>query len=335
MIVLPHSIVPLSYFSGIGASSKKGILIKGSDYLEASSSIKEIIFDKTGTITNGNDLNYQLEILDNNYQKEDIINYYVSGEVLSNHPIAKNILNIFNNIKPKKTNNFQEISGRGIEYQLKKDKIKIGSSKYCEANNNDNGIYLNINNKNIAKLIINDGIKKEAKDTIKELKKLGLNVKMFTGDSKDITIDIASKVGIEDVSYELLPKDKFELLESEIEKYNGNVAFVGDGINDAPALRIAKIGISMGSIGSASAIEASDIVIMNDNLDSLPTLIKISKKTNKIIKQNLIFAIGIKVLVLLLSGLGLATMWEAVFADTGVTLLTILNTTRILKNKNS
>ncbi len=327
--------VPLAYFSGIGASSKKGILIKGSDYLEASSSIKEIIFDKTGTITNGNDLNYQLEILDNNYQKEDIINYYVSGEVLSNHPTAKNILNIFNNIKPKKINNFQEISGRGIEYQLKKDKIKIGSSKYCEAKTNDNGIYLNINDKNIAKLIINDGIKKEAKDTIKELKKLGLNVKMFTGDSKDIALDIASKVDIEDVSYELLPKDKFDLLENEIEKYNGNVAFVGDGINDAPALRIAKIGISMGNIGSASAIEASDIVIMNDNLDSLPTLIKISKKTNKIIKQNLIFAIGIKVLVLILSGLGFATMWEAVFADTGVTLLTILNTTRILKNKNS
>ncbi len=325
--------VPLAYFSGIGASSKKGILIKGSDYLEASSSIKEIIFDKTGTITNGDDLNYKLDILDNSYSKEDIISYYVSGEILSNHPIAKNILNIFNTIKPKKVNNFKEISGKGITYQLKKDKIKIGSSKYCDSKINDNGIYLNINDKNIAKLIINDGIKREAKDTIQELKKLGLNVKMFTGDSKDIALDIASKVNIEDVSYELLPKDKFELLENEIEKYNGNVAFVGDGINDAPALRIAKIGISMGSIGSASAIEASDIVIMNDNLDSLPTLIKISKKTNQIIKQNLIFAIGIKVLVLLLSSLGLATMWEAVFADTGVTLLTILNTTRILKNK--
>ena len=156
---------------------------------------------------------------------------------------------------------------------------------------------------------------------------------MFTGDNKDIALDIAKKVGIDDVNYELLPKDKFDLLESEIKKYNGNVAFVGDGINDAPALRIAKIGISMGSIGSEAAIEASDIVIMNDNLDSLLTLIKISKKTNKIIKQNLVFAIGTKLFVLLLSGLGIATMWQAVFADTGVTLLTIINTTRILKHK--
>ena len=325
--------VPLSYFSGIGASSKNGILIKGSNFLEASSSLKEIIFDKTGTITTGDDLNYQLEVLDKEYKKNEIINYYVSGEALSNHPIAKNILNIFNDIKPKKVNNFKEISGMGITFTIKKDNIKIGSSKYCEGDTNDNGIYLNFNNKNIAKLVINDGIKKEAKDTISSLKNLGINVKMFTGDSKDIALDIASKVGIDDVSYELLPKDKYELLESEIEKYNGAVAFVGDGINDAPALRIAKVGISMGSIGSASAIEASDIVIMNDNLDSLLTLFKISKKTNKIIKQNLIFAIGIKVLVLVLSGLGLATMWEAVFADTGVTLLTILNTTRILKNK--
>ncbi len=325
--------VPLSYFSGIGASSKNGILIKGSNFLEASSSLKEIIFDKTGTITTGDDLNYQLEILDKEYKKDEIINYYVSGEALSNHPIAKNILNIFNDIKPKKVNDFKEISGKGITFNIKKDNIKIGSSKYCEGDTNDNGIYLNVNNKNIAKLIINDGIKKEAKETIASLKNLGINVKMFTGDSKDIALDIASKVGIDDVSYELLPKDKYELLESEIEKYNGAVAFVGDGINDAPALRIARVGISMGSIGSASAIEASDIVIMNDNLDSLLTLFKISKKTNKIIKQNLIFAIGIKVLVLILSGLGLATMWEAVFADTGVTLLTILNTTRILKNK--
>ena len=163
---------------------------------------------------------------------------------------------------------------------------------------------------------------------------------MFTGDEKNIALDIAKKVGIENIEYELLPKDKFELLENEIKKYKGNVAFVGDGINDAPALRIAKIGISMGSIGSEAAIEASDVVIMNDNLDSLNdnldsliALIKISKKTNKIIKQNLVFAIGIKVLILLLSTLGLASMWMAVFADTGVTLLTILNTTRILKDK--
>ena len=148
-----------------------------------------------------------------------------------------------------------------------------------------------------------------------------------------IALSVSEKLGIDECHYELLPQDKFDLLNSELNKYNGNVAFVGDGINDAPSLALAKVGISMGSIGSASAIEASDIVIMNDNLDSIIKLIKISKKTNKIIKQNLIFAIGTKVLVLLLSAFGIATMWEAVFADTGVTLLTILNTTRILKKK--
>ncbi len=324
--------VPLSYFTGIGASSKEGILIKGSDFLESACYIKEIIFDKTGTITSGNVIDYELEILDKKYSKELVKEYFVSGEVFSNHPISKSILSIFNKAKKHKITNFKEEAGKGISYTLNKQKVKIGSSKYC-GGANDDAIYLNIDNTLIAKLTLRDGIKENAKEVIKLLKSQNINVKMFTGDNKDIALDIAKKVGIDDVNYELLPKDKFDLLESEIKKYNGNVAFVGDGINDAPALRIAKIGISMGSIGSEAAIEASDIVIMNDNLDSLLTLIKISKKTNKIIKQNLVFAIGTKLFVLLLSGLGIATMWQAVFADTGVTLLTIINTTRILKHK--
>ncbi len=324
--------VPLSYFSGIGASSKKGILIKGSNYLEAAASIKEIIFDKTGTITTGNFHDYALTILDQKYSQEEIIKYYISGEMLSNHPIAHSILNLFENKKPFKISNFEEIPGKGIDYTYRKQYIKIGSANFCDSKDLTNAIYLNINNKLVAKLLITDGIKENAQETIAILKKLGLNVKMFTGDEKNIALNIAKKVGIENIEYELLPKDKFELLENEIKKYKGNVAFVGDGINDAPALRIAKIGISMGSIGSEAAIEASDVVIMNDNLDSLIALIKISKKTNKIIKQNLVFSIGIKVLILLLSTLGLASMWMAVFADTGVTLLTILNTTRILKD---
>ena len=323
--------VPLSYFSGIGISSKNGILVKGSNFLEASSNIEEIIFDKTGTITTGEDLDYHLEILNKKYQKEDILKYFVSGEVLSNHPIAKNILTLFADVKPLKVTNFKEITGKGITFDLKKEHLKIGSAAFCEASFQDKGIFLKVNDDLVAKLIINDGIKQEAKETINTLKRLGLKVKMFTGDNKDIALDIAKKVEINDVEYELLPQDKFKLLEKEIKKYN--VAFVGDGINDAPALKIAKVGISMGSIGSASAIEASDIVIMNDNLESLPILIKISKKTKKIIIQNLIFALGIKLLVLILSGLGIASMWQAVFADTGVTLLTILNTTRILKGK--
>ncbi len=332
--------VPLAYFSGIGASSNNGILIKGSDYLEGIRTIKEIIFDKTGTITNNENLNYSLEIYNNKYKKEEILKYYVSGEELSNHPIAKSILKLCKVKEKFKVRNFKEIEGNGISFKIDDDKIKIGSAKFCNYENNIPGIFLSINNEIISKLLLIDGIKENAKETIEKLNSMGINVKMFTGDSKSIALDIAKKVGIKDVSYELLPKDKFNLLEKEIKKYNGNVAFVGDGVNDAPALRIAKVGISMGNIGSASAIEASDVVIMNDNLNSLLVLLKISHKTDKIIKQNLIFAFTVKILVLILSAIGIATMWQAVFADTGVTLLTILNTTRILKksyceNKNS
>ncbi len=325
--------VPLAYFSGIGASSKYGILIKGSDYLEAMNKIKEIIFDKTGTITNNEINNYELEILDKKYKEDEIKSYFISGEELSNHPIAQNILRIFKDSKKVKITNFKEITGKGITFKVGKKNIQIGSAKFNKVKVVDNSIYLSIDEHLVAKLTLDDGIKKEAEDTIEELKKLGLKVKMFTGDNKDVALSIGEKVGINDVEYELLPQEKFSLLEKEINNFDGNVAFVGDGINDAPALKIAKVGISMGSIGSDSAIEASDIVIMNDKLDSLLTLIKISKKTDIIIKQDLVFAIGVKLSVLLLSALGIATMWQAVFADTGVTLLAILNTTRILKHQ--
>lgn len=323
--------VPLSYFSGIGASSKKGILIKGSDYLDSIGNIKEIIFDKTGTITTGKFLDYNLEILDNNYTKDEIISYLVSGEKLSNHPIAKSIIQIFNT-KPQKVNDFEEIPGKGIMYKLKNDTVKIGSSTFCETNSNDSAIYINVNNNNIAKLELTDQIKKDAKKTIKLLKELGITTKMFTGDDKEIAINTAKKLGIDEVYYQLLPQDKYHLLENSLESKKGLIAFVGDGINDAPSLALADVGISMGGVGSDSAIESSDIVIMNDELNTIIEAINISKKTTKIIKQNLIFAIGIKILVLILSAIGISSMWQAVFADTGLTLLTILNTTRILKH---
>lgn len=323
--------VPLSYFSGIGKASKEGILIKGSDYLDALSKINTIIFDKTGTITTGEFSNYELEIIDKNYTKKQIIEFYVKGEKLSNHPIAKSIIKIFD----IKTNNnyvkdFEEVSGKGIMYKLNNDDIKIGSSSFCGEKKKDNYIYLSLNNKIIARLQLLDGIKKDAKKTIEQLDKMKINTKMFTGDNKEIATIISKKVGINDVYYELLPDDKYNLLQENI-KTGKTVAFVGDGINDAPSLALSNIGISMGGIGSASAIEASDVVIMTDELSKIVDGIRISKKTNKIIKQNLIFAISVKVIVLILSTIGIATMWQAVFADTGVTLLTILNTTRILK----
>ena len=326
--------VPLSYFSGIGATSKEGILIKGSDYLDALSYIKEIIFDKTGTITTGEFTDYQINILDNKFTEEDIIKYLVTGEKLSNHPIAKSIVNLFDNTKAiKGIKDFKEITGKGIEYKIDSNFVKIGSSTFCKSNNKDNAIYVNLNNKNIANIILYDGIKKEVKKTINELHKRGIVTKIFTGDNKEYAQVVAKEIGVDQVYYELLPQDKFKLLEEEIKKYDNHVAFIGDGINDAPALARSSVGISLGGIGSESAIEASDIVIMNDKLDKIITAIDYSKFTNKIIKENLIFAIGTKVLVLILSAIGVASMWQAVFADTGVTLLTILNTTRILKKK--
>lgn len=324
--------VPLSYFSGIGKASKDGILVKGSDYLDALGNINKIIFDKTGTITTGHYSDYKLTVLDGTYKEKDIIRLYVKGEKLSNHPIAKGIINMFSvNVKTNDITNFKETSGKGIFYELDGKKIKIGRGSFCRVKEKSNAIYLSVDGKATAKLELVDGIKKDAKKTINEIKKLAITPYMFTGDNKDVALNIAKKVGIENTKYELLPEDKYKLLEEEISSNNGITAFVGDGINDAPSLARANVGISMGSIGSASAIEASDVVIMTDELDKIVDGIKISKHTSKIIKQNLIFAIGVKVLVLILSSFGIASMWQAVFADTGVTLLTILNTTRILK----
>ena len=328
--------VPLSYFTGIGAASRLGILIKGSDYLDSLCAVNKIVFDKTGTITTGTFSDYNLKILDDNYKEDEIKQIYAKGEKLSNHPIAMSIVNLFNkNIKTNDVKNYKEISGKGVEFVLGEDKIKIGSSEFCNVSKKDGYIYLNINDNNVAKLELLDGVKKGTKKTIATLKSMNIAPKMFTGDSESIAQKIAKSVGIDDVSYEMLPEDKYKLLENVIKENSGKTAFVGDGINDAPSLALADIGISMGGVGSASAIEASDIVIMTDDLAKIPVGIKIAKKTNHIIKQNLLFAIGVKVLVLTLSTVGLASMWQAVFADTGVTLITILNTTRILKREKS
>lgn len=324
--------VPLGYFSGIGRASLDGILVKGSDYLEALSDVSEIVFDKTGTITSGIANGYELDILDNKYKKDDIINYLVKGEMLSNHPVAKSILKIFNQkVKADDVKNFKEHSGKGLSFEIKKDKFKIGSSSFVKSKINDNRIYLSINESVVAALKLIDDVKKDSPKAIEELKNMNIKTFMFTGDNKDVALEIAKRANIDNVKYEMLPIDKYNELEKLIKNNKKKTAFVGDGINDAPSLALSSVGISMGGVGSSSAIEASDVVIMNDSLLKIPKAIKISKLTKKIIKQNLIFAIGVKILVLLLSFLGIASMWQAVFADTGVTLLTILNTTRIFK----
>lgn len=326
--------VPLGYFSGIGKASKVGILVKGSDYLELLSSVNKIVFDKTGTITTGISNDYKLEILDDKYKEKDIINYYVKGETLSNHPLAKSVLNVFSKkVSTKDVLNYKETAGKGISYEIDGKKIKIGSSSFVNLSDKDSYIYLKIDGKVIAKLKLIDDIKKDSISAILELKKQNIKTFMFTGDKKKSAEAVAKKTGVDEVFYEMLPDDKYKKLDKIIKENDKKTAFVGDGINDAPSLALSDVGISMGIEGSASAIEASDVVIMNDSLSKIPEAIKISKFTKKIIKQNLIFAIGVKVLVLVLSAIGVANMWQAVFADTGVTLLTILNSTRILRKK--
>ena len=325
--------VPLSYFTGIGVCSKNGILVKGSNYLDSLSSAKNIIFDKTGTLTNGTFKVTNIDIKDENltdeYNKDNIMEILLMGESLSNHPIAKSIMSISNrNVDNSKIKNFKEISGKGITFQFDDKQVSIGNNKMDECKEIAS-IHMHINRKHVASIFIKDGIKKNTSTVIKSLQKNDIKTYMFTGDKKDIALEIGEILGIDEIKYEMLPTDKFKAYEKVEE--SGPTIFVGDGINDAPVLKRSSVGISMGGVGSDQAIEASDIVIVNDDLNKIPLGINISKYTKHIIKENLIFAIGVKVVILVLSVLGLASMWLAVFADTGVTLLTILNTLRIIK----
>ncbi len=322
--------VPLSYFTGIGVSSLNGILIKGSNYLDNLSKIKKIIFDKTGTLTTGAFKVLKIEIFDKNYTEESLINIMKSGEVYSNHPIAKSIMKLNAKKNPEEIKDYKELSGLGISYKYKNHIVKIGNRKICEDDCNANAIlHLNIDNKHVASIYIDDGIKEFADDAIKDIKNFGIKTYMFTGDKKEVALEIAKKLTIDKVYYELLPDQKYEKY-LKISNPKEVIAYVGDGINDSLVLKKATIGISMGDVGSDIANLASDIVIANDDLRKIPLGIKISKYVNLIIKENLIFALTVKLLVLILSTLGLSSMWVAVFADTGVTVLTILNTLRII-----
>lgn len=323
--------VPLSYFTGIGVASKNGILIKGSNYLDNLCYLNKIIFDKTGTLTNGTFKVTDIKIFDKSYKKEEIIDILRMGEANSNHPIASSIMKLSNKkVDTKKIKNYKETSGKGISFEIDNKKITIGNKLSCNCDNITD-IHLNIDGKHIASINISDGIKENVVESINELKSMNIKTYMFTGDKVEVAKEIGNKLNIDEVKANMLPDDKY----NELEKVSKNsmVAFVGDGINDAPVLKRANIGISMGSIGSNAAIEASDIIIMNDDIKKIPLSINISKFTNFIIKENLIFAIGVKIIILLLSVFGITTMWFAVFADTGVTLITILNTLRILKYK--
>lgn len=329
--------VPLCYFSGIGKSSKEGILIKGSDYLDELKDVKEIIFDKTGTLTKGQFGISKIEVYSDKYVENDVLKYVVWGESYSNHPIAKSIVRNAQNIENKKVENYEEITGKGIKYNIDGKTVLVGNSSLvgkADEVAESTKIYLKIDDELVGAILLKDEAKHGTKEAIQALNSRGIVTKMFTGDNKKAAKQIAEELGISEFEAEMLPDQKYSELEKELEKYkgtNGKVAFVGDGINDSPVLARADVGISMGGVGSGSAIEASDIVVMTDSIDRIDCATDISKKTSKIIKQNLIFSIGVKIIVLVLSVFGVANMWEAVFADVGATLITVLNSLRILK----
>lgn len=329
--------VPLCYFSGIGKSSKEGILIKGSDYLDELKDVKEIVFDKTGTLTKGQFGISKIEVYSDKYVENDVLKYVVWGESYSNHPIAKSIVRNAKNVETKKVENYEEITGKGIKYNIDGKTVLAGNSSLVGKEDEvaeSTKIYLKIDDELVGSILLKDEAKHGTKEAIQALNSRGIVTKMFTGDNKKAAKQIAEELGISEFEAEMLPDQKYSELEKELEKYkgtNGKVAFVGDGINDSPVLARADVGISMGGVGSGSAIEASDIVVMTDSIDRIDCAIDISKKTSKIIKQNLIFSIGVKIVVLVLSVFGVANMWEAVFADVGATLITVLNSLRILK----
>ena len=357
--------IPLGFFGGIGAASKKGVLIKGSTYIEDLANSEIVVFDKTGTLTKGVFEVSKVSSTVDNITNQEILELAAYAENHSNHPIAKSILNAYGKeINHKLIEKIEEISGCGIVAKIKQVNIKnnttqdnffagnyretneviIGNSKIMEKFNieyskiNEIGtvIYIAINKKYCGYIVISDVIKPDSKMTIEKLKQNRIKQTiMLTGDLDNVASDIAKELNIDKYYAELLPDEKVEKMKDldKIKSKKGKLIFVGDGINDAPVLNLADIGIAMGGIGSDAAIEAADVVIMNDEPSKIIDAIKISKRTLKIVKQNIIFAIAVKVIVLLLGSLGIANMWEAVFADVGVSVIAVLNSLRILKCK--
>lgn len=369
--------IPLSFFGGIGGASKMGILVKGSNYLEALASTEIAVFDKTGTLTEGvfevqkvevakNDDNFETKSflqnnteastsLNNEVERTETQNYKITQEELlkitayaenySNHPISVSVKKAYGKeIDESQIISSQELSGRGIEAQIGKQKVLVGNEKlmsekkikFTKCNDIGTVLYIAIDGKYVGHILIADKIKADSQKAIEGLKRNNIKqIVMLTGDRKEVGEAVAKEIGINTVYTELLPDGKVakveELLKTKSEKEK--LIFVGDGINDAPVLAISDIGIAMGGIGADSSIEAADVVIMTDEPSKIINAIQISKKTMKIVKENIIFAIAVKILVLILSALGISTMWQAVFADVGVSILAILNAIRILYTK--
>ncbi len=331
--------VPLGFFCGIGRSSKEGVLVKGSDGLEKLSKLEAILFDKTGTITEGKFA--VQEIVSNEVSQDELLKLAAYGEYYSNHPIARTITQAYDkSIDEKSIKNFKEISGYGITATVLAKRLIIGNEKLFDqekisvpgVDTLGTTIYIAYDGKYIGYIVTGDKIKTSALNLVDKLKYEGINrIVMLSGDNKDVVSKVASKTGIKEYYASLLPADKVAILERI--KKDKLTAFVGDGINDAPVIKLADLGISMGGVGSDAAIEASDIVLMRDDLDKIITAIKIAKMTQRIVIFNIVFALSFKFLMLILAVFGVASIWMAVFADVGVTLLAVLNALRIMKKK--
>ena len=335
--------VPLGFFGGIGAASKIGVLVKGSNYLEAVAEMTTIVFDKTGTLTKGE---FKVtDVITENGSKEELIELAALGEGYSNHPIANSIREAYGKeLDLNRVTNTEEIAGHGIKAVIDGKTVLLGNEKlmksesifYTSCKSMGTVVYVACNGVFEGAVVISDTIKDGAKEAIRDMKQVGVrHTVMLTGDRKEAAETVAQTLGIDEVHAELLPGGKVEQVEAllKAEKQKERLAFVGDGINDAPVLTRADIGIAMGSMGSDAAIEAADIVLMDDDVTKIASVVKIARKTLRIVKQNIVFALAIKALVLILGALGMANMWEAVFADVGVSVIAILNSMRTLNEK--
>lgn len=335
--------VPLGFFGGIGAASKIGVLIKGSNFLEAVAEMTTIVFDKTGTLTKGE---FKVsDIIEAGVDKNKLLEIAAYGESYSNHPIGNSIKDAYGQkIDMSRVSAAEEISGHGIRISFDGKETLVGNSKlmakgnieYVACDKIGTVVYVAYDGKFAGTIVISDTIKEGAKEAISDMKAVGVKkTVMLTGDREIVANDVAKELGLDMVCAELLPGDKVSKVEALLEEKEGKekLAFVGDGINDAPVLTRADVGIAMGSMGSDAAIEAADIVLMDDDVRKIASVVKISRKTLKIVKQNIVFALAVKALVLLLGALGIANMWEAVFADVGVSVIAILNAMRALRTK--
>ena len=332
--------VPLAFFSGIGRCSKDGILVKGSNYLEKMSKVSSIVFDKTGTITKGNFV--VSEVYNENTSKEEVLKYAYICDYYSNHPIALAIKDKCKDLNIELGSNYEELSGLGSKCLIDNKVLLVGNHKLMELNNIEYSkldligtiIYVSLDNVYLGSIVIKDELKDNIKESINKINNQNISTLMLSGDNESIVKEVCESVNIKNYKANLNPIDKVNELEKEIKKAKDNVIFIGDGVNDAPSLVKADVGISMGSIGSDVAIESSDIVINDDNIDKINTLLKVSKKTTNIVKQNIIFSIGVKVLVMILSAIGFANIILGIFADVGVMILAVLNAIRILRVKS-